>query len=708
MWSGTLRELSELVDRGRVASTLADAFRASQKRVGHFEESSWDVSVPAFVQALDGRGLDDHVVLLEASLPGASTRADVLCLGEDPDGTRRVVVVELKQWKDAAGGPAELARLGEEYTKLHPSAQVAGYRDYLAGYAASLVDRAPAALVSGVVFAHDLREPRRLGLGAARNRELLAECPVFGRDDWAAFAEHLRAALGGPPSPEFVRELQANERRPARELMRRLGEIGVNGRSPWVLVDKQRELMAGTFEPMLDGLKQRDRRRAVIVQGGPGSGKTALAMSLLLEASRRGLDSVLVATSSAQHHSLLGDLALATTGRAGPARKQTVFPLVRPSELKVEAKRLLSAKQAPKELQEPAAWRAYCADWRSQPEYQRAVEAPPRHALVVCDEAQGLVDSLKPNVDGSPANHWRASWGPQAWHVMANAKVAVFFMDDAQAYRQVESTTAADLKAIAEKEGWDVEVHSLDGEQFRLAGGVEFVEWLDHLLGTRDQPPPKPQPDAAARLAALFELEDDPSRMRDRLRALHEEGDGRCRLLAGYAWEWASKHDRKALDSHGGLKIPGRAPPPGLSFRWAEAGEDGQRDFNLGINACAYAEDLFGEGDAPAIVGYPLTVRGRDLEHVGVLWGPDLVWRSDRWMADPRLVFGTDMPSLRKSASDEKGLGGKGPAMRKLVRALAGAYRILLTRGMRSVRVWIEDPETRAYVRRSWGAYLGA
>ena len=94
---------------------------------------------------------------------------------------------------------------------------------------------------------------------------------------------------------------------------------------------------------------------------------------------------------------------------------------------------------------------------------------------------------------------------------------------------------------------------------------------------------------------------------------------------------------------------------------------------------------------------------------MGVLWGQDLVWRNGHWEADPRLVFGSDMPQLRVAARKEKEQGIRnGPGMRELVRAVAGAYRILLTRGTKTVQVWIEDPATAQHVRTAWEAFLNS
>ena len=355
-----------------------------------------------------------------------------------------------------------------------------------------------------------------------------------------------------------------------------------------------------------------------------------------------------------------------------------------------------------------AEWADYCADWRSR-HLPLVPTGRPAYDVLVIDEAQGLVDPAKPYVDGSQANSWRRPFGPQAWHILMQARLTIFFMDADQGYRQVESTKPGDIEALCAQEGIPCTLLALGDEQFRLSGGRAFVDWLNVLLGFDEEGAllSRLTADECERLRRIFVICDRPDGMRDRLRALHGPDGAQSRLLAGYAWDWVSKADYdRRIDSHDGLSLAGRRAPPGLAFRWANA--HGQREFNLGAGMYSTPQALFGAGeDQPATAGYALTVRGQEFEHVGVLWGQDLVWRDCRWEADHNLVFGSDMPQLRVAARKEVDKEiFDGPGMRELVRAVAGAYRILLTRGTKTVQVWIEDPATADYVRTAWESFL--
>ena len=586
-----------------------------------------------------------------------------------------------------------------------------GYRDYLKLYSGALVDRSPQSSVSGAVFLHNMYDTTPLSGGvdaaaAHANSILVQDCPAFGKNDGAALADWIRQKLCSPPTLEYVTDFMQLEKRASFSLAASFKEIVNSNRNPWVLLDFQREAMATIDAAMM---KLRDspnqQRQVIIVTGNPGSGKTVLAITALMNAfAKHALSQTcLVTTSSAQRHSIIGEICLARGERPPPTRRISREPVLKGTDLRINSPGLITG--AGRSGMTAEQWKTYCKAWR---EHHYPHVHGPKYDVVLVDEAQGLVMPDKPHVDGSQANSWRRPYGPQPWHVIMQSRLSVFFMDELQGYRQVESTTPEDICECARREGIEPVCISLGEEQFRTAGGKAYVAWLDHLLGFTAKPPAPPSEDEKKVLKEVFGFADNPGEMRDKLREQHMKGD-RSRLLAGYAWEWVSKTNPTAIDSHHGLAIPGRKPPENLKFRWAQGDGDGQQAFNLGLPPYSHADALFGsDSSQPATAGYPLTVRGRDLDHVGVLWGKDLVWLKDHWSVNLDLVFGSDMPGIRTSVRAELGMGqANGPMMQKLVRAVAGAYRILLTRPMHTARVWIEDPATAAHVKKSWLDFLG-
>ena len=579
-------------------------------------------------------------------------------------------------------------------------------------------DRGPLGGGSSAARAHN----HTLMLGQGELGEDDEACPTFGKAHERILQHWLTRQIASPPSAAFVKAFLNATRQPSKAVAKGMADLLAKNSLPWPPVGRQQEILVETIQPLLETARaERDagtmKRRAIIVTGGPGSGKTALAVRTLLTAGGElGMNTRFVSTSGAHNHTLVAELERAATGRAQRAERLSEFQLAKPTDLRVakDSTRPDAYKRWTPAQKTPSAWQAYCEGWRKNPKLDEALDRAPKYDVIVCDEAQGLIDGLKEFVDGTPSNPWRKAWGPQAFHLMASARLTVFLMDGDQGYRQVESTSPEDIARIARAEGIEVVPENLGCEQFRLTGGYDYLRWLDETLGL----PPAPfggrpeTPEDRKRLAEMFAIVDDAGAMRDRLRGLHERGEPRSRLLAGYAWKWASKKHPTELDS-AAPPGKGRMPVPNLAFRWVPGDSNSQRNFNIDEGAYANPEVLFGEGTSkPATVGYPLTVRGQDFDHIGVLWGADLVRRGKYWVSVPDSTIGTDLPGYRKAARDEAKRGWDptkppGPANARLAGALARAYRILLTRAMKSVRLWVEDDETREYLRRSWAEYLG-
>lgn len=241
---------------------------------------------------------------------------------------------------------------------------------------------------------------------------------------------------------------------------------------------------------------------------------------------------------------------------------------------------------------------------------------------------------------------------------------------------------------------------SLEGAQYRCAGSADYVAWVEGLL--RGKP--------ATELAALsrrwrrvfdVQLADTPAVLEQRLRN-RDVGGRTVRLLASYAREWRTK----------GAAHPHRLPGVQQDFHEPYRDETGKRrHWNKVWNFIPSGNDYTWFIQAPTgspmhadplcEVGCPYAVRGFDFDYVGVLWLSDLVWRGGKWQPDSAHVHDTGLDRSVRAATAERLVG---PATERLRTALAQAYRILLTRGIRGCDLWIEDAETRDYIRACLGS----
>ncbi|MEV7925461.1 DNA/RNA helicase domain-containing protein [Kitasatospora sp. NPDC088779] len=285
VYRGTVEDVARLV-------VQPDFVEACARRFGKLfglapaeeEVRSWRQSWPALLDVLVRAGLGELDVLLEYSLPATGERVDAVIVGQDADGVLTVVAVELKQWTYArpAATPGKLEVGGREVA--HPARQVGGYvyylRDWVAGGAALrvrgtvLLHNAPAELIGGLRGMVPADAPS-------------AEFPLLGRGDLAAgvVPEELaaRTGCGGLTAAreETVAAFLAAEHRPSQEVLNRLAE-NISGNNLFPLIGEQDQARQAILRAVA-AVGGTGPGGMVVVTGGPGTGKTAIAGRLMGE-----------------------------------------------------------------------------------------------------------------------------------------------------------------------------------------------------------------------------------------------------------------------------------------------------------------------------------------------------------------------------------------------------------------------------------------
>ena len=214
--------------------------------------------------------------------------------------------------------------------------------------------------------------------------------------------------------------------------------------------------------------------------------------------------------------------------------------------------------------------------------------------------------------------------------------------------------------------GIDVERIDLD-DQFRCGGSQIYVDWVLRLLGLE---PGGPVPWAGD---DGFEVEvvDSPFELDHVLGQQHADGYT-ARIAAGYCWPWSDpRPDGTLVDD---VVIDDWSRPWNLR---------GERSVGGAPPSALWASDPAGFGQ----VGCIYTAQGFEYDHAGVIIGPDLVWREGRWVTVRDANRDPDFKSRAKVPDED---------FDRLVR---NVYKVLLTRGMRSVHIYSTDPQTRDFLR---------
>lgn len=581
----------------------------SGARASAAERRSWERSLPVLRSDLMDAGLPHVEMLCEYAMPLSSKRADVVLAGHHPTtGRPSYLVVELKQWDSAElyEGDEDLVTVAGHRDLLHPGLQVNGYCDYLADFTGVFADEETH--LAGAAYLHNATN---LGVADLLERPQSDRSRVFtgqNRSDWLAFLQsHFAADTAGASAADLL----LNSRiAPSRQLLAVAAEE-VQHREQFVLLDEQR----AAYEHVLHAVEKARHsnvKTAVVIAGGPGSGKSVIALSLMGELARQGR-SVVHATGSRSFTQTLRKVAAHRNPRIRALFSYfNQFMVAEPNELD----------------------------------------------CLILDEAHRLRET---SVSRYTPKHLRERARPQVQELLAAARVPVFLLDEYQVVRPGEMGTVQEITDFAEAEGLDVVQIRLD-EQFRCGGSQQYVDWVLRLLGLEEGGPIAWTGDDRFDVRVV----DSPQEMEVQLHALQSEGFS-ARMTAGYCWPWGDPDKQGNLPRD--VQIGTWAKPWNLK---------GDRAVGGAPPAALWATDPAGFGQ----VGCVYTAQGFEYDHAGVIIGPDLVLRDGRWVARRSENRDPDFRNTKK-VSDER--------FDALVR---NVYKVLLTRGMQSVRIHSVDPET--------------
>ncbi|MEU6537859.1 DUF2075 domain-containing protein [Streptomyces sp. NPDC047000] len=582
-------------------------------RPGASEVRSWERSIPALTGALNDAGLGDVEVMLEYALPLNSKRCDAVLAGVHPvTGEPSYVVVELKQWSQALpheDDPVLCHVDAYAHPVLNPVEQVRRYCEYLVNFNGAVSEHADR--VTGVAFLHNATE---FGVSGLREIERDARGLLFTGERRGAFLDHLRTRLSDRhPGARAADELCAGVTVPSRQLMAVAAEE-VRERTQFVLLDEQQVAYRLVLNAV-EKAKRADHKEVVIVTGGPGTGKSVIALQLLGELYRRGTTAL---------HATGSQSFTKTMRKVAGARRREVQDLFK-----------------------------YFNSFM-------ATEANSLDALI-CDEAHRIRETSANRY--TPAAH--RTGRAQIDELIDVAHVPVFFLDEHQVVRPGEMGTVADIEEAAARRDIPCHVVPLDS-QFRCGGSDAYLRWVVRLLGLEPGGAVEWEPDGRMQLLVA----DTPGELEAFLDACRSQGYG-ARMSAGYCWRWSPE------------PRPGEPLPPDVVIGdWARPWNlRGDRSVSGAPPAALWATDPAGFGQ----VGCVYTAQGFEYDWSGVIIGPDLLWRGDRWVTDRTA---SKDPVFKKATPDAD-----------VDRLIRNTYKVLLTRGMVGTIVYSTDPETREKLR---------
>lgn len=493
LYSGTSTQFIQDTVQNQIAEKLKNSFfNYFRYNPSPSEVNSWRNSLRAVSLLFMSAELNDHGVILEYQLPLSSKRLDCMVCGRDANEEDNAVIIELKQWekcREADGDNEVLTWVGgAEREVLHPSVQVGRYQMYLEDGHTAFYDGVSPINLNACTYLHNYSYNPDDVIFSPKFEEPLTRYPLFTEDDADKLSNYLVGKLKNGSGLDVLKRVEESTLRPSRNLMNHVGTM-IKGKSEFILLDEQLVVYDKVFSSAKKGFHDK-KKTVVIIKGGPGTGKSVIAINLMADLLLKGYNAYYATGSKAFTETLRKKI-----GPRGSIQFKYFNSFVKSKFNEID--------------------------------------------VLICDEAHRIRKSSS-NRFTKKADR---SDKKQIEELINSAKVSVFLIDDNQVVRPDETGSVNLIKEYAEKYNCDTYEYELD-IQFRCGGCEDFINWVDNTLGIRK---------TANVLWGEsedfdFKIFDSPEELESTIKEKVDQ-DYSARLSAGFCWGWS-----KELEPDGTLK----------------------------------------------------------------------------------------------------------------------------------------------------------
>ncbi len=453
---------------------------------GETEILSWHNSLAYMGRVVNDASIpDDSGIALEYNIPTFKNRIDFIITGFDNNNKGNAVVIELKQWSKVRHTDKD-AIVETRYSDgvketTHPSYQVRTYAALL--YDMKEVVHNQDVMLHPCAFLHNHTDDGEIS--HANYQYYTSKAPVFCKGDEERLRAFITRFVKKGDRGKALYEIENSRIRPSKKLMECVNSM-MRGNKEFRLVDGQKVAYQNILAAW-DTYQKTRQRQVVVVHGGPGTGKSVIAVNVVAEMTRNGLTAHYITKNAAPRNVIKHKLSEAKSRQAA-----TLF--------------------------------------HSSTTYGRLPEMSVD--MLVVDEAHRL------QTKGSDRYHPNDS---QVENIIKSSKVAVFFIDEAQRVSIEDIGTTEEIEKFAKCYNAAVSFQQLHA-QFRCSGSGAYLQWLDGVLQISDATPfklRKSQYDIRVTVS--------PAEVMEEIETLNEEND-KSRIVAGYCWPWNSRKDPSAFD----------------------------------------------------------------------------------------------------------------------------------------------------------------
>lgn len=484
----------EKIDSKQIADAVKIEYEKRIGKVNNHEYLSWKNSLRAISRAVRTPLIDDDVTIcIEFKIPTQNKRIDFIIAGKDDSGCDNVVIVELKQWNDAdAVSDKNLVSTlinGKQVEVVHPSYQAWSYAVTLQEYNETIQNEN--ILLFPCAYLHNYVPVKNdIILDRTKYREIEIS-PIFTNDDVRELEKFITDHVRHADSDDIMRRIDYGKIRPSKSLQDVLASM-LKGNREFILIDEQKEVFENIMSVIYRMRNESKGKTVFIVKGGPGTGKSVIAINLLSAIIQDGKSVAYVSKNTAPRNVYQCKLAM------NGYRRGYIESLFLGSGSFINS-------------------------------------ASDSYDVLIVDEAHRL---------NRKSGYHSTQGENQIKEILNAARTSIFFIDEQQ------RITAKDIGSIKEikqnAKSFSAEIKEMELlSQFRCNGSDGYLDFLDDVLDIEQK--------YYTFNCNEYDIQvfDDPAMMMQKIEDLNRI-DNKARLLAGYCWPWISKRDSRKQD----IEIP--------------------------------------------------------------------------------------------------------------------------------------------------------
>ncbi len=452
--------------------------KATGRTTGRSEIDSWTNSLQYMERVLSDKNIpDDAGIAIEYHIPQSSKRIDFIITGLDSENNESAILIELKQWQKAELTEKDAVVItrfkhGEQET-THPSYQAWSYKRLLEDFNQTVdedkIQLFPCAYLHNYT-ADNIIDNIFYG-------EYIEKAPLFFKSDAVKLQEFIKNHVKYGDKNKIMYRIDHGKIRPSKSLADQLSSM-LSGNTEFTMIDDQKIVYETAMKLAKESTEK--NKNVLIVQGGPGTGKSVVAINLLVALTKNQLVTQYITRNSAPREVYEAKLT-------GNFKKSHISNMFSGSG---------SFHNVDKNLYD---------------------------ALVV-DEAHRL------SAKSGMFNHLGEN---QVKEIIEASKFSVFFLDEDQKVTLRDIGEKEEIRKYAKQLGATITELELES-QFRCNGSDGYLAWLDETLQIRTT-----ANDTLKDIAYDFKIFDNPKKLHEEIIEKNKEKN-KARIVAGYCWKWIS------------------------------------------------------------------------------------------------------------------------------------------------------------------------